>query len=108
MVLLSPSSPFGLCPHDHKENVEVSESTSSYPYHVVPPSAVTKLNTCPAVDLGLEVISVGALPPFHVIDDGHVIALPNDGYMLFEEAVGSPLAVIVPGFTAPTVVEEVS
>ena len=28
--------------------------------------------------------------------------------MLVEAAVGSPLAVIVPGFTAPTVVEEVS
>ena len=43
-----------------------------------------------------------------MIDVGQVNVLCNEGYMLVEAAVGSPLAVIVPGFTAPTVVEEVS
>ena len=43
-----------------------------------------------------------------MIESGQVNVLCNEGYMLVEAAVGSPLAVIVPGFTAPTVVEEVS
>ena len=45
-----------------------------------------------------------------MIDVGQVIALPNDGdtVRVWAPAVGFPLAVIVPGFTAPTVVEEVS
>ena len=69
---------------------------------------MTKLNTCPAVALLLAPNNVGALPPFHVIESGQVNVEDNEGYMLFEEADGDPTAVIVPGFTAPTVVEEVS
>ena len=41
---------------------------------------------------------------------GQVNSVPKlgDQVTVSELAVGSPLAVIVPGFTAPTVVEEVS
>ena len=74
---------------------------------MLPPSAVIKLNTCPAVDLELAAANVGALPSFHMIDVGQVNAEPKLGDQLIvsSPAVGSPLALKVLGVTAAVVVE---
>ena len=64
---------------------------------------MVKLNICADPVAVREDTSVGALPPFHVIEFGQFNIEDNRGCTFAEEAVTELLLVIVPGFTAATV-----